>query len=106
MSRTKGSKNKEVVGEAVEVKLPKFRLVMKVNDTEYVKDGDTVFEALKQITLPFVKTNSVISVISDDGKISEMIFNVVRTKRLFINRVFMEYMAKNLTARLHAKDLK
>lgn len=77
----------------VEPKLePKFKVVMQVNDKEFVAFGDTVLEAIEKIEIGFIKTRLVVFVYSED-KSSSMIFYVARAKRLFTNKVFRECMA-------------
>lgn len=85
--RTKAYKQMMKLGveqpaQAVQPPKPLYKVTLKINDTEYVGEAETVEDALSQINPPFFKSLSYLTIEKGDKKV-ELKLGTFACKRLF-----------------------
>ena len=79
-----------------------YRLTLKVNDALLVGEGENFEECIAKIypQLPPIFKSMGVMTLTKDGKTNSMLINILRMKRLFINKVFRAIIEKRLTQTL------
>jgi len=95
MSRPKGSKNKVKVEERP-VKKSLYFLSLVLGDKTFTSEGETLFDALKEIPKPEKIMNKAVLTITKGDQKKELLYYPTRLKRLFYNKHFKEIQAKQI----------
>jgi len=78
----------------------RFKVVMQLNGTEYVADGNTIELAIKKLKIPFYKTKAIINVFDGDRTAEMVIYRTAKLRKLFGDKVTLEVVSRNLLNRL------
>lgn len=71
----------------------KFKVTLKMNDTEYKGSGDDLKEIVLAFNPPFFKTGAVLEVQMGKQK-TDQYYPVFRAKKLYTNKIFLECQMK------------